>query len=140
MDAYYFEILDDANPLRMKVLKPRPAYRYGRILLSGEEPHDPLKRLLAYAIRVELHMMGHFGMFGQIIGGDSDGKGVDLSMQRILISPESNWVFMTRLVGEHNIFRMLLDNQATLHVHKNKTLVSNIRASRKARIGCIAGS
>ena len=63
--------------------------------------------------------MRHFGLFGQIVGVDPDGKGMDLSMQRILISSESNWVFMTRLVGEHNMFKVLLDNQATLHVFKN---------------------
>ena len=33
---------------------------------------------------------------------------------------------MTHLVGEHNMCKMLLGNQATLHVFKNETLVSNI--------------
>ena len=50
------------------------------------------------------------------------------------------WIFMTHLIGEHNMFKVLLDNQATLHVFKNEALVSNIRAGRKASIGGIDGS
>ena len=94
LDAHYFEILDDADPLGMERLKPRPVYRYGRIVLSGEEPHDPLRRRLAYVMRAELHMMRHFGPFGQIVGVDHDEMGMDLSMQRILITSESYWVLM----------------------------------------------
>ncbi len=96
LDAHYFEILDDADQWRMEMLKPRQVYRYGRIVLSGEESHEPLRKQLAYVMRAELHMMRHFGLFGQIVGVDPDGKDMDLSMQRILISSESNWVFMTR--------------------------------------------
>ena len=36
LDVHYFEILDDADPWRMEVLKPKPVYRYGRIILSGD--------------------------------------------------------------------------------------------------------
>ena len=47
---------------------------------------------------------------------------------------------MTHLFGEHNMFKVLLDNQETLHVFKNKALVSNNRAGRRASIGGIGGS
>ena len=53
---------------------------------------------------------------------------------------ETVWVFMTRLLGEHTIFKVLLENQATLHVFKNNSLVSNIRAEGNASIGGIYGS
>ena len=62
---------------------------------------------------------------------------MDRSMQRILISSESEWVFMTRFVGKHNIFKMFLDNQATPRMFKNRELVSLIRAGRNAIIGDI---
>ena len=44
---------------------------------------------------------------------------------------------MTHLAGEHNMFKVLLVNQATLHLVKNEALVSNIRAGRKTSIGGI---
>ena len=57
-----------------------------------------------------------------------------------LISSESERVFMTRLIGEQNMLKVLLDNHATLHVFKNEVLVSNIRAGRKTSFGGIGGS
>ena len=48
-------------------------------------------------------------------------------------------MFVTRLVGRHNIFTVILDNQATLYVFKNEALESNIRANRKANTGGING-
>ena len=61
-------------------------------------------------------------------------------MQKFLITSGCEWIFMTYLVDEHNMLRVLLDNQVTLHAFKSKTLVSNIRAGRKASIGGIDGS
>ena len=60
--------------------------------------------------------------------------------RRFLRTSSCEWVFMKHLVGEHNLFKVLLGNQVTLHVFKNKALVSNIRAGRKASIGGIDGS
>ena len=77
------------------MLKSKQVYRYGRIVLSGEESHCLLRRQLAYVMRTKIHTMRHFGMFGQIVGVDPDGKGMDLSIQRIINSSESNWVYMT---------------------------------------------
>ena len=54
LDAQYFEILDDADPLRMKMLKSWPVYRYSRTEISHEEPHDPLRRQSTNSIRAEL--------------------------------------------------------------------------------------
>ena len=51
--AYYFEVLDDADLLRMEMPKPRPVYRGGKMLVNGEEPHDPLRKQWAYIIRAE---------------------------------------------------------------------------------------
>ena len=56
-------------------------------------------------------------------------------MQRILISSEFEWIFMTHLVSDHNMFKVLLNSQATLYVFKIETLVPNIRDSKKASIG-----
>ena len=50
----------------MEFLKPSPAYRYGRTIISHEEPHDPLTGQLTYVMRAELHMMTYVKMFGQI--------------------------------------------------------------------------
>ena len=44
-------------------------------------------------------------------------------------------MFMTRLEGEHSMFKVFPDNHATLHVFKNVAKVSDIGAARKARIG-----
>ena len=91
LDAYYFVILDDAYPLRMEMLKPRPVYNYGRIVLSAEEPHNQLRRQSACVIKAESHMMRRYmGMFGQIDGVGPEGKGTDIGMQWILISSESD--------------------------------------------------
>ena len=76
-------------------------------------------------------------MFCEIVGVDPDRKGMDLSMQRILISSEYDWVFISGLVAGHYMLKVLLDNQVTRHVLKNASLVSNIRAGRKASIGGI---
>ena len=94
-EAIYFEILDDADPLRMEMLKPRHVYRYCRIMIIPEEPRDPLQKQLAYVMMAELHMMMHLGMFGRIVVVDPEGKGMNLSMQWNLISSESDWVYMT---------------------------------------------
>ena len=91
-------------------------------------------------MKAELHMMRHMGMFGQIVSVDPNGKGMNFSMLQILISSQSEWVFMTRLVGKRSMFEVHLDNQVTLHVTKNEALMSNIRVSRKTNIGGIDGS
>ena len=57
---------------------------------------------------------------------------MNLSMQRLVISSESEWMFMKRLIGKYNMFKLLLDNQATLHMIKNGALVSNISAGMSA--------
>ena len=47
---------------------------------------------------------------------------------------------MTRLIGEHNMVKVLLDNRVIRRVLKNETTVFNIRAVRKVSIGGIDGS
>ena len=89
------------------MLKSRPVYRYGLIVLCGEKPNDPLRRQLSYVIRTELHMMRHMGMFGQMDSVDPDGMGLDLSMLRSLFSSQSEWVYMTRLFSKQNMFKVL---------------------------------
>ena len=79
--------------------------------------------------------MRYVEMFCQIVGVDPDGKSIILSMQRALIISESEWVFMRCIIGEHKIFKAHLDNQTTLHVFKNESLLSNIRVVRNAIIG-----
>ena len=65
-------------------------------------------------------MMICVGMISDIVSVDPDGKYVDITMQRFLKANTCEYVFMTHLGGEHNMFKVLLDNQATLHVFKNK--------------------
>ena len=47
---------------------------------------------------------------------------------------------MSLLVCEHNMLKVLLENQATLHVLKNELLLFNISADKKASIRGIDGS
>ena len=73
------------------------------------------------------------------MGVDSDGIGMECSMQRF--GYPSDWIFMTKLSGGNNDFKVLLDNQATLHVFKNEALLSNFRPNGKAwTIGGIDGN
>ena len=44
---------------------------------------------------------------------------------------------MTKLVGEYNMLRVLLDNQVTLHIFKNETLMSKNRDVREVSIDVI---
>ena len=90
-------------------------------------------------MKAQLHMMTYAGMNGDIVGVSPDGKGVDITKQRFLMTSRCEWVFMKNFVSEHNMYKTLLDNQATLHVFKNEALVSNIRASRKVSIDGIDG-
>ena len=63
-------------------------------------------------------------MLGDVIPAEKDGTGMEYSMQRLSIS--TDLVVATKLSGGNHSFKVLLDDQATLHVFKVEALVSNI--------------
>ena len=75
--------------------------------------------------------MTQWRVFDDVISVEIDGADMECSMQRLSIS--SVLVFMTKLSGGNNCFKVRLDNQATLHVFKNEVLVSNIHPNDRAR-------
>ena len=92
--------------------------RDGVIRSMYEERLDQLNQQLVDAMGPELDLMTQWGLIGEVTG-------MEVSMQRLNIS--SDLVFLTKLSGGNNCFKVLLDNQATLHVFKNVVLVPNIR-------------
>ena len=90
-NTQYFEILDKADIERVELLKPRPIIRHGEVLIRRNVYPEHVRQQYAYAMMAELHMMRHMTLFGQIVKVDPDGTGMELSMQRFLITPESEW-------------------------------------------------
>ena len=88
-NSMYYEMLDETDSVRMELLKPRSIIRNGEVVIREDLSHDPLRRQLAYAMKAELHMMIYVGMIGEIVSVDPDGKGVDITMQRFLMT--SSW-------------------------------------------------
>ena len=65
-------------------------------------------------------------------------KILKIFVQRFLMTSQSDKVFITWLVDEHNKFKELLVDQATLHVFKIEAMISKIGG--KASIGGMNGN
>ena len=81
--------------------------------------------------------MRHMRLFDQIGCVDHDRTGVEVSMQRFLITSAAKNVYMEQLIGEPFTIKMLLDNKVTLYELKNKAMVSTTKAGEKTTIGGI---
>ena len=75
------------------------------VIITMYEGHlDPLKQQLADAMRFELDLMTQWGVLGEIIPAGIDGADMEASMKRL--SNSSDLVFMTKLSGGSNIFKV----------------------------------
>ena len=115
-NSKYYEMLDETDSVRMELLKPESIIKNGKVVNREDLSHDPLRRQLAYAMKAELHIMIYVEMIGEMVSVDTDGKDVDITMQRFLIASSCEWVFTTHLIGQQNLLTVFLNNQAALHV------------------------
>ena len=75
----------------------------------------PLIQQSGDAMRSEIDLMTQMGVVSEVILVEPDGRGVKSSMQ---------WL---NVCDGDRMYKVLIDNQASLHVFKNEALVPNIR-------------
>ena len=90
---------------------------------------------------LELDLMIQIGVFGEVMPVVSDGKAIEFNMHRLSIS--SDWGLMTRTsctVSDGNqIYIVLLNNQASLHVIKNEALMTSRVRNLMCEVLMVAG-
>ena len=122
---------------------------HGTVHFGCKGELNSLQQQLVNAMKSEVELLADMGVRGTVIPANAPGPSMESSMQsfdmgvlgRIVppnvkdLSMESSmqrfvvptdWIFMTNYKGGNFSHKVLLDNQANLHVFKNGSLVSNI--------------